>query len=212
MDVIGCTDFPIVSQLADGSNALLYALEGKYIYAGISLFAVVPVYGTGGIVVKYLVKTGDAIKGARAIRTLNAFAGIAYINLVKKYSYSRVADAIVDSGKSFYKNMMGKSRGLTNKLRKALQETDEDMTGKAAHHIIPTQLIEESATVREAIEQGFEFNSKANGIALSTTKHSGPHSDYTKKLKSWIGEGLKDGKSAKEAVEFAVDKAKDYIS
>lgn len=81
---------------------------------------------------------------------------------------SKIADALWDSGKKGMGN---------NKLRDALGLVKGDK--RQAHRLIPRELIEKNIMVRDAIEEGFDFNGKINGIALGPSKHKGSHPNYT---------------------------------
>ena len=51
LDVTGFV--PVVGDLADGINALIYLCEGNYADAGLSAVAVIPVWGTGATAAKW---------------------------------------------------------------------------------------------------------------------------------------------------------------
>ena len=72
-----------------------------------------------------------------------------------------------------------------SKLRKVL---DGILRTEDAHHIIPIQLLKENAIVKKAVEAGFKFNAKFNGIAIEKFKKAtglgrhGPHPRYTSQI------------------------------
>ncbi len=164
----------------------------------------VPVGTGGGLAVRASAKTVEATqKTTQALRVGNrAFQSTTqaakYQNYFTKYG-DKVADAIWDSG-----------RGGANKLATALGTKG---TGKIAHHLIPVQLVDELPVVREAIEQGFDFNGKINGIALDATRHSGSHGDYTNMVNRMIkgAEETMKGKTPKEILEYVAKETETII-
>lgn len=117
--------------------------------------------------------------------------------------------------------------GLASAIGSAGKYTDEVVDGtrktfvNEAHHILPVELISQSPALRKAIEAGFDFNSKANGIWLKRftsgkdildkqgrviASKAGVHAShpaYTKKLREAldrIPSGLTDAQT-KAAVE-----------
>ncbi|MBR5831565.1 MAG: VCBS repeat-containing protein [Bacteroidales bacterium] len=62
-------------------------------------------------------------------------------------------------------------------LRRNIGLTDPN---KEAHHLIPIQALKKSKVVQAAVEAGFDFNGKINGVAVS--KGHGPHLDYNEKI------------------------------
>lgn len=59
LDIIGLVPIPIFSQIADLSNALIYAVEGDWKNAGLSVLNAVPIVGSGSAALKYLDKLDD---------------------------------------------------------------------------------------------------------------------------------------------------------
>lgn len=59
LDVLGF--IPLVGEVADGANALIYLAEGRHIEAGISAAAMIPIVGDAGKVGKWGVKAGREI-------------------------------------------------------------------------------------------------------------------------------------------------------
>ncbi len=74
-------------------------------------------------------------------------------------------------------NSVAKALNGRNTLRGAMGLTD---VTKEAHHLIPIQALKESKVVQAAVEAGFEFNGKINGIALP--KGHEPHLDYNRSV------------------------------
>jgi len=99
-----------------------------------------------------------------------------------------------------------------NKLRDALGLVKGDK--RQAHHLIPRELIEKNKMVRDAIEEGFDFNGKINGIALGPSKHSGFHPNYTSKIEELIeiANSNKTLKTAKSKMEWVANKARNLIN
>ncbi|MER3329232.1 MAG: AHH domain-containing protein, partial [Candidatus Kapaibacterium sp.] len=89
-----------------------------------------------------------------------------------------------------------------------------NLNKKQAHHIIPVELAEKNSIVKEAINQGFDFNGIINGVALSKARHSGRHPNYTNLVKN-ILDNVKDlnpNASSKEIVEKVADQLRDLIN
>lgn len=150
----------------------------------------------------------SAVKTYRYSKTVYQIGNRTFSSLQKFRAYSayfskyggKVADAIWESGK-----------GGVNKLAKALNSAG---TGMQVHHIIPQELIEKNKMVRDAIEEGFDFNGKINGIALNTSKHSGSHPNYTSKVEELIeiANSNKTLKTAKSKMEWVANKARNLIN
>jgi RHS repeat-associated protein len=176
LDAMGA--IPVIGEPIDAIHGIIYAVNGDYANAGISFVAVIPIYGDTGKIAKYSMKAIDVFTVAG--RTFNSSKAAArYNKIITKFDGSRkVADAIWDSG--------GKKMGVrvgNNKLAKKLKTAG---TGEQAHHIIPVELIKNNETVKEAIEQGFDFNGKINGIGLGPKQHLGSHGDYTRGVEELI--------------------------
>lgn len=132
----------------------------------------------------------DAVnKGKKALhfggRTFYSSQKLAKYKELANHYGGKVADAIWDSGK-----------GGSNKLAKALKTPK----GQQAHHVIPRELIEENEMVRDAINQGFDFNSVLNGISLDKTQHFGSHPNYTNYVRGVL-ETFKNDKKYSNALE-----------
>lgn len=153
--------------------------------------------GGYGTISKQLYKVGN-----RTFKTLEASQR--YLNVLREFGgKSKIADALWDSGKKGMGN---------NKLRDALGLVKGDK--RQAHHLIPRELIEKNKTLQDAIEEGFDFNGKINGIALNTSKHSGSHLNYTSKIEELIeiANSNKTLKTAKSKMEWVANKARNLIN
>ncbi|WP_430405625.1 RHS repeat-associated core domain-containing protein [Fluviicola sp.] len=95
LDILGCV--PVVGELADGVNAIIYTFEGDYENAAISTIALIPIFGESGKILKYTVKWGkkaDAvISGGRVFAT--ASKAQHYAHNVYKYG-QKAADKYAD--------------------------------------------------------------------------------------------------------------------
>ncbi|MCA6090565.1 hypothetical protein LE181_00005, partial [Streptomyces sp. SCA3-4] len=67
LDVVGGTQIPIVSQLANGANCIWYGAEKDYLNAGMSCLAMVPVAGAGATAAKL---GKDGAKGAELLEAI----------------------------------------------------------------------------------------------------------------------------------------------
>jgi RHS repeat-associated protein len=187
LDAVGF--IPVIGEPADALNALIYTFQGDYLNAGISAAAIIPVIGEAGKIIKH---------------TVRYFRSVNQANKYRKYLIhgQRVADAIWDSGKS------GK-----NLLRDNMKKLGVNLNKKQAHHLIPVELAEKNSTVKEAINQGFDFNGIVNGVPLDVTRHSGSHPQYTALVSDFISDIQKANPklSSKEVVEKAAARARKYI-
>lgn len=68
LDVAGF--IPVIGEIADGANALIYLGEGRYVEAGISAAAMIPILGDVGKAGKWVVKGGKEILGEGAERVI----------------------------------------------------------------------------------------------------------------------------------------------
>ncbi|NVK66846.1 MAG: ParB N-terminal domain-containing protein [Flavobacteriales bacterium] len=59
LDVAGAV--PVVGEIFDGINALIYTFEGDHVNAGISAAAMIPIIGEGSKISKYVIKYGDEV-------------------------------------------------------------------------------------------------------------------------------------------------------
>jgi RHS repeat-associated protein len=168
MDAFGLEP-TIGGALVDGLHSVWLLLEGDFSGAGLTAVAIIP-----GL---------DIVKGGKYTKYVyrymnNAGKSITRSTKCKKYydNFSRIHSAFG----SKIANTMGDAGkfGWSNKLKKVKEIAAE---GKKiagtwqAHHLIPTELIEKSATLRKAIKDGFDFNGAINGKALSTSRHWGSH-------------------------------------
>ena len=189
LDILGVV--PVIGELADGTNALIYAFEGDYVNAAISAAAMIPIVGEAGKVAKYAVKYGDEITGviSSTTRKFTTQAGAEkFIGAVAKYG-EKAANALWDSYK------------LKGAMKGVLKE------GEHAHHLIPVNLVKTNNVVRDALEAGYDINAKGNGIGLSPVKNGGVHAkhpNYTKqveaKINKWASEN--EGYTPGQAKQF----------
>jgi hypothetical protein len=153
---------------------------------------------------------GEAVQLDQAIKLVSAEGDvISKVKLVTLPDGSVGFVEIVDQFSSVV-NAAAKNR---DKLRIALNLTN---VRKAAHHLIPVQLLKESTVVQKAVEAGFDFNGLINGEALeifvaATGKgRHGPHPNYTQQIRSYLDEWARQnpkftGQMAKEELEDIVD-------
>ena len=84
LDVIGF--IPVVGEIADGANALIYLSQGDYVNAGISAIAMIPVVGDLGKGIrlgKKLTNLIDATKGVSGVYEITTKSGKKYIGQSK---------------------------------------------------------------------------------------------------------------------------------
>jgi len=193
LDALGF--IPLLGELADGTNALIYLAEGDKQNATFSAISLIPVIGdVAGKGTKYTIKASKYFKvGDRIFQS--AKSATKYDAYFSKYG-SKVANAIWDAG-----------RGGSNKLAKALGTK----AGDVAHHVIPVELIEKSPLLQKAINEGFDFNGAINGMII---KQRGSHPDsYWQGVQQVILATQKSmpKASAKEIMEVVSTKLKTMI-
>ncbi|MET3046483.1 AHH domain-containing protein [Flavobacterium covae] len=183
---------PVIGEAADGLNAAIYTYKGDYLNASFSAVSLVPVAGDiGAKGLKYTLKFADDVnlinKGAgRTFKSLNAakkWLGNAMEFGVKS------ADAIANR----------------SKLKGALKIVEE---GIQAHHIIPVEAITKSEVVQKAVDAGFDFNGKINGVGIKSLSKGGTHTNhpnYTKQVLNNLE------KLAKENPNYTAEQAKEYL-
>ena len=198
LDVAGLV--PLIGELADGTNAVIYAAEGDYTNASFSAISMIPVIGdAAGKGSKYTMKVSKYFTiGKRFF--LSPARGAAY-KLLLKYG-DDVADAIWDARNSKL------IRGVIEKAGLALKVTWQ------AHHMIPKELIEEYPLLRKAIDEGFKFNDLDNLIPLDNLRHLGSHGTYTTEVRRLIDNfsNRYKSKSAKEIMDLVANKIKTTIN
>ncbi|MDQ8051439.1 MAG: AHH domain-containing protein [Pedobacter sp.] len=95
--------------------------------------------------------------------------------------------------------------GGSTALRKALGAAET--LGKEAHHIIPMELLKKESVVQDAVNAGFDFNGKVNGIGLKKYTKAGEaagdlgvhanHPKYTQQVLNEINEWATAAKASK---------------
>jgi RHS repeat-associated protein len=174
-------------------NYLDATLDGLGVVADMAAVAIPGIPGGAGILIKASRATKTFVFSGRSFKSVSRMNE--YKALFEKFG-KNVAEALWDSRNS-------------NKLRKACNADPEEQ----AHHIIPRELIDESETLREAIDDGFDFNGAINGIALKKDRHNGSHPDYTEMVRGLIEQAKNNPKfkSAKEKMEWVANNMRDRI-
>lgn len=215
LDIVGFV--PVVGDVADLANGIIYTARGDYANAAISYIAIVPYVGDAAKVGRFgtkaqklTIRVGNNIDELVDIgrQFVKASQAVKFTRLVTKYSdelgikgAEKVANAIWDK----------------SKLRKVLRvgRDEWDYVSKQAHHIIPVELIERNPFVREAINDGYKFNSETNGIFLERSRHFGSHPDYTNALDDRINAVFMNPDfshlSSKEKLEFVTNNTRNDI-
>ncbi len=153
MTLDGLGFVPGVGELADGTNAIIYTAQGDYLNASFSTISLAPI-------------AGDlAAKGFKYALKAAGYEGKAFKSL--------------GGATKWIKNAMDKGFKVADALqdpRVALQKALGTMgSGKAAHHLIPVEMLEKNKYIQQAVEQGFDFNGVVNGLGLGSDQHSGRH-------------------------------------
>lgn len=189
------------ANLATGNYVDAAIDAGGLLYDGVA--TVLPgLPGGAGAIIKASRAGKAAIKVIDKIQVGNrvfqsAIKADKYKAIIGTYG-TKVGSAIWDAGK-----------GGANKLAKVLGTTG---TGKAAHHIIPTDVLSKNDYVQKAVNEGFDFNSAVNGIPLDATRHSGGHGNYNKAVEEMVNGAFTDkankGKSATEILKGVIGNLK----
>jgi RHS repeat-associated protein len=180
---------PVVGEVLDGINAVIYAYEGDYLNAAFSTISIAPIAGDiGAKGMKYSMKAAGISKKFKSAKTAKK-----WISTALEYNSVKIANAL---------------EAPRRHLKKALNSAG---TGKAAHHLIPVNMLKNNKFVQQAVEEGFDFNGIVNGLALDATQHSGKHPNiYIQGIEKMIEatkSALPDA-SAKEVLESVADKLK----
>lgn len=182
LDIFGMV--PVVGEVADLANGVLYAIEGDGINASISLAATIPLVGNGATISKYAVKIVDT--GGTLASSIGS-----KVKLVWK---------VTANGVNF---------GSSSKLRKVLGLTDSNFQ---AHHIIPWAF-RNNEIVQKASKSGnaFHMNESLNGIPMHTDFHNGSHPNYSNQITQYFNEFLEQNQNATpdECYNFLTDLIQD---
>ena len=188
---------PGIGEFADAGNAAIYTAEGDYLNAAFSTISLTFVAGDlAAKGFKYSLKAAGY--ESKSFKSLNAAQK--WLGNAMEYGF-KSADAIA--------NKSG--------LRTALQKAGMKMGAKTdqAHHLIPVNLIGKNANIRKAIDEGFDFNGKINGLFISETRHSGPHGKYDAYVNNLINSAFSNndniGKSAKMILEGVAESLKETL-
>ena len=184
---------PVVGEAFDGLNAAVYIHEGDYLNAAFSTLSMAPIVGDlAGKGFKYSLKAaGYEGKAFKSLASAQKWLGNAM-----EYGF-KSADAIANRSKL---------RGALNIATGVLEQ---------AHHVIPVSVLKKNPHVQKAIDEGFEFNGKMNGLAIDKARHNGSHGKYDDVVNKMIDAAFKDkanaGKSAKEVLEGVTNGLKDEL-
>jgi hypothetical protein len=149
---------PVVGEVADLANGVLYTIEGDLVNASLSYASTIPIYGWVATGTKYAMKSVSTV-GTKVLLT-----------------WKVLADGTV---------YFGANSTCRAQLRKVLGLAKGSLM--QAHHIIPLNLqtnpiIQKAAKAAEA----FHMNEALNGIPLSTAVHNGSHLEYDKIIKRYL--------------------------
>jgi hypothetical protein len=127
LDVVGL--IPVVGEIADGANALIYVAEGDYVNAAISAAAMVPGAGMAATGAKYGKKVVGAVAEGAAKKAEREAAERAATAAAKKKAQQEAAEAAAKKKKG------GKDKGNPRcVLRPYKPDTCKPRTG---HHVVP---------------------------------------------------------------------------
>ncbi len=160
---------PGFGEPADLINAAVYAIEGDYTNATISVVATIPIIGmigTGGRIVTKVAGLTRRFDGT--------FAPVVY---------HRVNDYI--------HFCTGANTSCRHELRKILGGMIGD--GTQAHHIIPVKHLDYPVVQRLAAKARFHMNNLENGILIDAAKHRAGHPVYNTTVRRLLDEGQRLG-------------------
>ena len=143
---------PVLGEVADLTNGVLYTIEGDKINAALSYAGTVPLTGWAATGIKYAVKIKTAYGMSNKVKLV----------------WKVLADGTI---------YFGTNNTCRAQLRKALGMIVGNLN--QAHHIIPLNL-QSNTIVQKAFksDDAFHLNEALNGIPLSTAVHNGSHSHY----------------------------------
>lgn len=174
---------PGIGEFADAGNAAIYTAKEDYLNAAFSTISLAPVAGDlSAKGFKYSLKAAGY--EGKAFKTLGAAQK--WLGNAMKFNSFKVADALQTPRAA---------------LQKALGTLG---TGKAAHHLVPVEMLEKNKYVQQAVEEGFDFNGVVNGLGLGSDQHSGRHpGSYIKGIEDMIdaARNAMPDASAKEVLE-----------
>lgn len=150
LDVIGLV--PVVGELADLANGIIYTIEGDGVNATLSYAATIPFAGWAATATKYARKTIIAIDGSK--RTLN---------------WIKLSTGVIEFG----------DRGLLRKVL-GLGKFDPRAAHHIIPWEHGTSDLVQKAAVGNTTS--FHMNEALNGIALTSIQHSGSHNLYNQRV------------------------------
>ncbi len=178
LDVFGLV--PVVGEVADLTNGVLYLIEGDGINASFSFAATIPIAGWASIGSKY------------AIKIIESGGNIAYtVNSKVRLTWKVLADGTIHFGSD-------------NTCRRQLRKVLGLATGVAqhAHHIIPLTFKNHSVVQKAAkSSSAFHMNELLNGIPIPSSNHLTGHSHYNDVLED-ILDGFNPSANVDEAYDF----------
>ncbi|MBP6039993.1 MAG: AHH domain-containing protein [Flavobacterium sp.] len=151
LDIFGLV--PLIGELADLTNGVLYTIEGDGVNATLSYASAVPV-------------AGWAATGTKLAIRINNVSSTAYTVATKvKLTWKIVGNVVTFGNRA--------------QLRKVLGMGTSAVDPRQAHHIIPwnkqsKEIVQKAAKSRNA----FHMNEALNGIPLSNAVHNGSHANY----------------------------------
>jgi len=173
LDVFGL--IPVVGEVADITNGVLYTIEGDGVNATLSYASAIPFVGWATTGTKY------------AFKVVN----VAYdINTKTKLVWKLLPNGLVHFGSD------GNSRKVLRKVLGIVGNTTH------AHHIIPLSLKNQNLVQKAAkSSSAFHINELINGVALPSSNHLTGHHLYNTKIYEKLELLYTDGMSLNEAYD-----------
>ena len=171
-----CGLVPVLGEVCDGTNAVLYLISGDLKNASLSAVAIVPIAGYGANGIKYGGKLWKPLSGC-ASGGSGLRAGVTYCRML--------TFTVTAAGKV-------KWRGGRSKMSKLMKEY-LDMAGKEAHHLIPWEL--RGHDIMEILaKKGWHMsNPIKNGIPIPSNLH-GNHPNVNNGVNNILNRLIDDNK------------------
>jgi RHS repeat-associated protein len=187
---------PGLGEIADGVNAIIYTYEGDHLNAAFSSISLVPL---GGDVTAKGFKYSLKVAGFEGRTFKTTGAAVKWLGNAMEFGV-KSADAIANR----------------SKLKDVIKiSTDMTAEGFQAHHIIPVDALKRSDAIQDAVDAGFDFNGKNNGIAMKSLKKGGEHANhpkYTDQIVKFMNDWKKETqKAGTYTTEVAKEKLEDVV-
>ena len=164
LDIVGL--IPVLGEVADGTNGVIYIFRGQYGNASLSFAAMIPY-------------AGWAATGAKLT---NKFLRITLKKGDEVIEYSVALKHLMTKAEGYYAHL-DKTRKM---LAKNMEKAGMKVIGQA-HHILPLELVKKNKYIEKLYEEGWDFHKVSNGIDLPKGFH-GNHPAYTTWIDNYVNQ------------------------